>query len=215
MDKVAIFLRKSESENRFREVILGSFKKEEFNDIKICRGFFQERGKYFASDCFMSVAPLISCDRKVSAVGVYNGIWKGDFDSFVAGLRKIKCLCGISLQVIKRRIKRYHWHAKIFIASDEQGPQLGIIGSSNITSRAFGLTKQWNFEADVILWNDANPTAKQVMQHIFESINDNNASSVIVSNYAPDDIVNQGLSLQDRLRNLSIEIDELSEVIEE
>ena len=94
-----------------------------------------------------------------------NGIWKGDFDSFVLGLRTFDCpCCGKPLNVQKRRIKRYHWHAKIFLASNSQGPQLGIIGSSNITSRAFGLTEAWNFEADVILWNNINPTAKQVMQ---------------------------------------------------
>ncbi len=156
MEKIAIVLRKSETENKFREVILGAFKQDGFVDIHICSGFFQERGKYFASNCFIANAAKISCKRNVNTVGVYNGIWKGDFDSFVAGLRKIKCSCGTPLNVIKRKIKRYHWHAKIFIASDSNGPQLGVIGSSNITSRAFGLTTAWNFEADVILWNDSN-----------------------------------------------------------
>tara|TARA_B100001750_G_scaffold196569_1_gene168805 strand:+ start:92 stop:766 length:675 start_codon:yes stop_codon:yes gene_type:complete len=214
MEKVAIFLRKSEAENRFRQVILGSFNVHDFSEIMICSGFFQERGKYYASDCFKSAAPLLVCHRKVSVVGVYNGIWKGDFDRFSSEIGQIKCPCGVSMHVAKRRIKRYHWHAKIFIASDDDGPQLGVIGSSNITSRAFGITKSWNFEADAILWNSANPAADAVMGEIFESVTDNNASSVIVSNYAIEDKVNQGFSLRKRLQDLVAEIEEMSEIVE-
>lgn len=214
MEKVAIFLRKSEAENRFREVILGCFNAHDFSEIMICSGFFQERGKYFASDCFKSAAPPLVCHRKVSVVGVYNGIWKGDFDRFSSEIGQIKCPCGVLMHVDKRKIKRYHWHAKIFIASDDDGPQLGVIGSSNITSRAFGITKSWNFEADAILWNSANPAADAVMGEIFESVTDNNAGSVIVSNYAIEDRVNQGLSLRRRLQDLIAEIEGMSEIVE-
>lgn len=214
MEKVAIFLRKSEAENRFREVILGCFNTHDFTEIMICSGFFQERGKYFASDCFKSAAPPLVCQRKVSVVGVYNGIWKGDFDRFTREVGQIKCPCGIAMHVDKRKIKRYHWHAKIFIASDHDGPQLGVIGSSNITSRAFGITKSWNFEADAILWNSNNPAADSVMGQIFESVTDNNAGSVIVSNYAIEDRVNQGLTLRRRLQDLIAEIEGMSEIVE-
>lgn len=215
MEKVAIILRKSQIENKFRDVILGAFKQDKFNTIHICSGFFQERGKYFASNCFIAESPKISCKRKVIVVGVYNGIWKGDFDSFVTGLRKIKCLChGTPLHVIKRKIRRYHWHAKVFIASDSKGPQLAVIGSSNITSRAFGLTKLWNFEADVILWNDSNKTAKKIMAGVFDNTNEDNIDGVIVSNYSSEDEINHGLSLQDRMKRLIKEIEEVSDVIE-
>lgn len=214
MERVAIFLRKSATENNFRRVLLSAFREDDFEHITICSGFFQERGKYFASDCFIKSPPHLACKRTVDVVGVYNGIWKGDFDKFVIGLRKITCGCGSPINIIKKRIKRYHWHAKIFIASDHNGPQLGIIGSSNITSRAFGLLPQWNFESDVILWNDSNPTAKKVMTSLFAENASNDATSIIVSDYSPEDTLNKGLTLQRRLSLLEEEINELSEEIE-
>ncbi|EHK4786421.1 hypothetical protein ACGT22_22415 [Vibrio parahaemolyticus] len=63
MEKVAVFLRKEEAINKFRDVILDSFQESEFTDITICSGFFQERGKYFASDCFNSFTPVLACQR--------------------------------------------------------------------------------------------------------------------------------------------------------
>jgi hypothetical protein len=214
MEKVAIFLRKEEAINKFRDVILNSFQASEFTDITICSGFFQERGKYFASDCFKRFTPKLTCKRTTKVVGVYNGIWKGDFDTFAQKMSNITCTCKTQMNIEKRRVKRYHWHAKIYIASDVNGPQLGVIGSSNMTSRAFGDGASWNFEADVVLWNDSNKKAQEIMSQIFRSNADSDASSIIVSNYATDDLANRGLTLQRRLELLLEEIDSFSEIVE-
>ncbi|RBM84012.1 hypothetical protein DLR74_18130 [Vibrio paracholerae] len=214
MEKVAVFLRKEEAINKFRDVILDSFQESEFTDITICSGFFQERGKYFASDCFKRFTPVFACERTTKVVGVYNGIWKGDFDTFALKMGNITCSCGTKMKIEKRRVKRYHWHAKIYIASDIDGPQLGVIGSSNMTSRAFGNNTQWNFEADVVLWNDANEKAKRIMSQIFESNSDSDASSIIVSTYSTDEPANRGLTLQKRLQLLLEEIESFSEIVE-
>lgn len=214
MQKIAIFLRKSAAENNFRKVLLAAFKEQSFIHTTICSGFFQERGKYFSSNCFINNMPMYPCNRVVDVVGVYNGIWKNDFNQFVQNLKTINCGCGTPIKINKRRISGYHWHAKIFIAADSEGPQLGIIGSSNITSRAFGLMPQWNFEADVILWNNANPAAKAIMDFIFQENNSISQNSVIVSEYLQEDPANRNLSLQQRLLSLRSEIEETSKVVE-
>ena len=210
MQKIAIFLRKLSAENNFRRVLLAAFKEQSFIRTTICSGFFQERGKYFSSNCFLAHMPPCPCNRIVDVIGVYNGIWKNDFDHFVNNLKTASCGCGIPITINKRRISRYHWHAKIFIAADTEGPQLGIIGSSNITSRAFAVFKQWNFEADVILWNDNNPAAKAIMAFLSEKTESKNQDNIFVSHYLQEDPANQNLSLQERLLSLRNEIENIS-----
>lgn len=214
LEKVAIILRKSKAENRFREIILQSFQSNAFSALTICSGFFQERGTYFASSCFAARPPKWPCRKQVTTVGVYNGIWKRDFDSFAVGLGSIACSCGKSLPVTKRRVRGYHWHAKVFIASDANGPQLGVIGSSNITSRAFGIAKAWNFEADAVLWNEAHPGASKVIDAALAVDQDSDPGAIIVSVYDRNDPRNRGLSLQERLGQLLADIDGVSDVVE-
>ena len=214
MERVAVVLRKSHAVNRFREIILRSFQAQGFSDLLLCSGFFQGRPAYNASSCFGSASPQYPCLKRVTTVGLYNAIWRSDYDAFTAGLAQLKCPCGMPLRVTKRRIKRDHWHAKVFIASDNRTPHLGIIGSSNMTSRAFGPGPQWNYEADVVLWNDSHAPSQAVMAGALEAVQDDTPFSIIVSDYAADDRLNRGLSLEQRLRQLESEIIDLSDVTE-
>jgi phosphatidylserine/phosphatidylglycerophosphate/cardiolipin synthase-like enzyme len=215
MERVAIILRKSSAINRFRTIILDCFASDEFDEHLLCSGFFQERGKYFASRCFAASAPRHPHHKLVTVVGVYNKIWSGDFDKFVLGLRGIKCGCGTPVHVRRRKIRRYHWHAKVFVAFKGGEPMIGIIGSSNITGRAFGLLKDWNYEADVILWNDAHATSKMVVDRALEVIEEESPGfGVIVSNYASDEPTNGGLTMREKLIRVVEEIHRISTEIE-
>ena len=214
MEKVAIFLRQSEAINRFREVILRSFERHEFDQLHLCSGFFQERGTFSASSDLAASSPTWPCRKKVTAVGVYNGTWKPDFDQFIAGLEMIQCRCGMPLSVEKRRTRRYHWHAKIFIAGEDGSPALGIVGSSNLTRNAFGNSGSWNYEADVVLWNSSSVAANQVMANVLEGISNDAPQSVIVTSYNAEEPPNGNLSLQDRLRFLRDEINAHSVIVE-
>lgn len=214
MEKVAIFLRQAEAINHFRTVILRSFERDEFDQLHICSGFFQERGTFSASRDLAGSSPTCPCLKKVTAVGVYNGMWKPDFDQFVMGLKAIQCCCGIPLSVEKRRTKRYHWHAKIFIASEGDAPRLGIVGSSNMTRNAFGNSGSWNYEADVVLWDSSSTAANQVMANVLEGISNDSPHSIIVTSYNAEEPSNGNLSLQDRLRFLRDEIDDQSNIVE-
>jgi hypothetical protein len=214
MERVAIILRKAQAINRFREIILRSFQEPRLNDIILCSGFFQDRSNYQASGCFAKAAPYLPCVKKVTSIGLYNAIWRKDYDAFTNGLRSIKCPCGKPINVEKRRVARDHWHAKVFIASESNRPALGIIGSSNITNRAFGPSAHWNYEADVVLWNAGSSVASAIVGGVLEGFDDNNPFSVVVSDYSADDPINRGLSLEARLSALREEIIDASEAVE-
>jgi hypothetical protein len=211
MQKIAILLRKTSAINRFREIILASFKSDDFDKLLICSGFFQGRKNYDASTCFNSNQPRFPCIKSVVTVGLYNNMWKPDYLTFINGLQKITCPCGRALQVEKRKISKGQWHAKIFIAFEENIPQLGIIGSSNMTSRAFGINRHWNYESDVVMWDDENKSASSIMTTILNtSLEENNPNSILVADYNPEDRLNRGLPISKRLKDLYDEIIELS-----
>jgi phosphatidylserine/phosphatidylglycerophosphate/cardiolipin synthase-like enzyme len=221
LQKIAIILRKNSTPNIFREIILSSFGAHEFDELLICSGFFQEKkGKktsFLASQSFATKAPQYPCKKNITTVGIYNNIWKKQYDDFTTALANIKCSCGTSLVVKKRQIKKYHWHAKVFIASSNTKPIIGIIGSSNITSRAFGALASWNYEADVVLWDDSNKVASKIISEAFESnlIEQQQPSNeIIVSNYAIRDLRNRGLTLSQRLATLQQDIENLSSAVE-
>lgn len=214
MEKVAIFLRQSEAVNRFRDVILRCFERKEFDQLYVCSGFFQERGKFSASGSIAESAPTWPCLKKVTVIGVYSGMWKPDFDEFVDRLEKIKCPCGKSLIVEKRRTKRYHWHAKVFIACENGNPALGIVGSSNMTRNAFGVSTPWNYEADVVLWDASSKAANAVMVGILENVTNDFPQSIMVTTYNAEEQHNGNLSLRDRLEFLLGEINEQSDIVE-
>lgn len=90
-------------------------------------------------------------------------------------------------------------------------PVLGIIGSSNISVRAFGIRKDWNYEADVVLWNSCDLDANKIVQSALESREGNeDGFGIIVSNYASDDLINRGLTIEKKLLRLIDEINESS-----
>ena len=214
MGRVAIILRKAHAVNRFREIILSSFQEPRLNNILLCSGFFQDRANYQASACFKASAPHFPCEKNLTTVGLYNAIWRKDYDTFTNSLRSIKCQCGQPINVQKRRVSRYRWHAKVFIASENDRPMIGIIGSSNITNRAFGPSTQWNYEADVVLWSAKDPTANAIVRGAIDRVEDNNPFGVVVSDYAADDPLNRGLSLEERLIALREEVLNISDAVE-
>lgn len=202
---VSILLRKSHAINRFRQIILNSINNDHFDEFLVCSGFFQENKHYSASSSFVFTR---SSSCTVTTVGVYNWLWKAQYDSFVTELRKKTIPSGAPITISALRIPRFHWHAKIFIAKRGGAALLGIIGSSNITKRAFGLDKSFNYECDVVLWFDTDSTISSVVRGALEGLQ--NPAEVILAKYDPEDPVNSGLTLPQRLLDLEKEIRILS-----
>lgn len=95
------------------------------------------------------------------------------------------------------------WHAKVFLAKQGTVPLVGIIGSSNITRRAFGLDKDFNYECDVVFWGETVPDIDKAMSAAIGDSGD--ISDVIVTNYDDNHPANRQ-PLQDRLSSLELEI---------
>lgn len=60
-----------------------------------------------------------------------------------------------SFSSVQKRIPSMGWHAKVFLAKRAGVPLVGIIGSSNITRRAFGELNDFNYECDVVIWDES------------------------------------------------------------
>lgn len=95
------------------------------------------------------------------------------------------------------------WHAKVFLAKQGNRPLVGIIGSSNITRRAFGELKKFNYECDVVMWDESVPEVDAAISAAIG--NPGNISDVIVTNYDDKHAANRQ-PLQDRLLSLEAEI---------
>ena len=95
------------------------------------------------------------------------------------------------------------WHAKVFLAKHGNQPLVGIIGSSNITRRAFGLDKDFNYECDVVLWEEGVPEIDRAIDTAIGDTGD--ISDVIVTNYDDSHRANRQ-PLSNRLLTLETEI---------
>lgn len=196
---IAVVLRNSIQVNLFADVLLSAVRLEGITEILLCSGFFQEgRGKFSASAHRDLARAMTESEAEVITVGVHNGGWRHDYESFVNALR------AEGASVDSRRMSSYHWHAKVAIVSDGEGPLAGIIGSSNMTRSAFGDSAPFNFEADVVLWSvRAEARGFDVLGET-EAANRDVRYDLIRANYSPSE--NFGLSEADRLAELRAQI---------
>ena len=87
----------------------------------------------------------------------------------------------------------------------DRRPILGIIGSSNMTRPAFSSGGTFNYEADVVMWDDSIRGLDGIMSSVIEG--NENPFGLIVTDYDPDK--NKGVSIADRLNGIIGEIQDL------
>jgi hypothetical protein len=213
MERVAIFLRQSAATNRFREIIRACIGSPGFQRFHVGSGFFQERGSFSASIDLGGASPAHTSKKEIVAIGVYNGYWRPDFDTFVANLLALPGPPG-GYTVQKRIPNGYRWHAKVFLAHDQEGPALGIVGSSNMTRPAFGTESPFNYEADAVMWDDTNADTQRVMDAALEINTADEGIGAIVSTYDREHPANRGDTLRARLAELAAQIERSSAVVE-
>lgn len=110
----------------------------------------------------------------------------------------------VETRLLQKKTRGNHWHAKIFILKRGVVPIFGIIGSSNMTSRAFGLGPNFNFESDVVLWDTANNPINTLCLQQAATI-DNNVNDLIFADYNNER--NRGLTAMQRLELLETALD--------
>jgi hypothetical protein len=205
MHRVAIFLRNTGSVNKFRRAILNTLRVNSVDEALICSGFFQDDGKYSAGDDFDLISHRSCSPLKVTTLGLYSYSWKHQYSTFFAKLKAANaCGCFIAAQ---KRIPSMGWHAKVFIAKQAATPVVGIIGSSNITRRAFAELTDFNYECDVVIWEEGIPEIEGAINGAIGDVGD--ISDVIVTNYDESHRANKR-SLRERLTALEAEILEKS-----
>lgn len=194
-------MRKTGSLNKFRAAILGALRTDIVDNALLCSGFFQDDGRYSAGADFDLTSHRSCSPLKITALGLYSYSWKAQYSSFFAQLQaQNACVC---FSAVQKRIPSMGWHAKVFLAKRGNTPLVGIIGSSNITRRAFGLDKDFNYECDVVFWDESVP---EIDRAISAAIGDpGDVSDVIVTNYDENHPANRQ-PLQTRLLSLEAEI---------
>ncbi len=195
---IAILFRKREAPNLFREFILNSIALQVGDNALMCSGFFQEaRGNNYRASSEGGLASILSNTKtKLTTIGIHNNSWTPSYRDFIASLNS----AGVNVDAfISSRLK---WHAKIFLLRKGKIPKIGIIGSSNITRPAFGITDPFNYEADVVLWSGAKKRFQTLLKKSFPESDD--WHQLIVAPYSPDS--NGGLTIEQRLSLLYDEV---------
>jgi hypothetical protein len=149
---LAIILRKQLLFNRFRDLMISVINTGHGDNALLCSGFFQEdfKGYGYKASRELNFANVIAKNNvELTTVGVYHYSWKPSYLNFKNNL----VAAGVNIKA--KYMQGLNWHAKVFILSKGSDPIFGIIGSSNITRRAFGSIVDFNYECDTVIWPDS------------------------------------------------------------
>jgi hypothetical protein len=194
---IAIVLRTDTSKNVFRDVIISALASGHIDRAVLCSGFFQDNFKEsayrvsdersFASVCAASSVSLVT-------VGIHNATWRPAYLHFRNNMKA----AGANVQCFYKRGMR--WHAKVFIGSKGGVPNIGIVGSSNMTRNAFSVGPKSNNECDVFMWDRKSPIA-----HLAAELADGISGQIVIrAPYIPR--LNDGLDLPKMLNRIQQEV---------
>lgn len=100
---------------------------------------------------------VLTVAGKFNSFGSFPSEWEAKYALFIRNLRSA------GLQVEAWSAPEKNWHAKIAVRLKDRVPVAALIGSSNLTRPAYGIPNisppitpfgNWNFEGDVLIWND-------------------------------------------------------------
>ena len=196
---LAIFLRRSHAPNLFRDSIVKSLSLGIGDRAIMCSGFFQEETPpgYMASAEPGFASALAHNPIKLTTIGVHNYGWRDRYRAF----RDNMTAAGATVDAYYK--KGMNWHAKIFLLERRGRCILGIVGSSNVTRKAFGTSVPYNNECDVALWTRGAHRFGQWLDGALYESNDD-FPPVIRGSYSTR--ANGGISIADRLSVLREEV---------
>lgn len=201
MRRVAIILRNTGSVNRFRRTILGALRLTVVDEALVCSGFFQDDRKYSAGSDFDVMSHRSGAPLCLTTLGLYSYSWKAQYATFFSQLQAANP--HPSFTALQKRVPSMGWHAKVFIAKQAGRPLVGVIGSSNITRKAFAELSDFNYECDVLFWEESISVVDIAMSAALGDSGD--ISGVIVTNYDDNHPANR-VPLADRLLALEAQI---------
>ena len=198
---LAIFIRKRTLINKFRELLIGSIDTGLGDEAIICSGFFQEnfKGSLFQVSNEGNLGKILLKNKiTLTTIGVHNTYWLAPYRNFRDNL------INMGLTVHAKVSRGFRWHAKIYLLKKKGRPIFAIIGSNNMTRNAFGISSPFNFESDVVLWLDEFKEFNKLINGTVNELREF-ASETIIADYSPEK--NFGLSIEDRLKQLSDDIE--------
>jgi hypothetical protein len=127
--------------------------------------------------------------------------WEAKYHEFV---RKLRQLPNVNIHPITEK----NWHAKVSIRINKGKPIAAIIGSSNLTTNAYGLFNRFNHECDVVLWENK----RRYNNIMLSSVNSWNEFDYIYLRRIRREILYKGekvIKEEDRLKDTYMKIKEI------
>lgn len=223
MFKFAVILSARSRVNLFRIALTQAFHSGFLDQFIVSSGFFHERtnkqGSFYASDAFINAR--LPNSAKVIVVGSYNPS-SSEFESFYLQLKNhLMTKNGGVVPVSRRKAKKpwaNKWHAKVFLARQQNKYRFAIVGSSNLTRSAFS-HGSCNNETDVIIWDSAHASTNKMVEMCLDEVPEefgpyNDGPNVFIGRYDPLDPLNRAnLSMQRRLRMIWEDILQATRVV--
>ena len=203
---IAIVLRTDGNRNTFRDALVSVLGSSHVDEALLCSGFFQDNFKnspyqVSAEKSFSRVCA--SSGVALTTVGIHNSTWKPAYQRFRDNMRN----AGVNITCKYKHGMR--WHAKVFVGSKNGVPNIGIVGSSNMTRNAFSTGPQFNNECDVFLW-DRRSQISSLASEIADGLGD---QIIVRAPYVAR--MNDGMHISKMLGRIQSEVlvdDELSEL---
>jgi len=164
-----ITLRQNNEKSYFRDNLLGMISRTQDlngNRLILASGYFSEYENQAYSICGDNLKQALENNSKICEIDIIGA--KGSIKSFNRFCEKIRSLG--RERVIPIQLPKNNWHAKIamILKPTKEGkrgtiPVCAIVGSSNLTRPAFGITPRpqnvnsdvkFNYECDVLIFSN-------------------------------------------------------------
>lgn len=167
-----ITLRDDASISYFREIIIGIIETKELGVDRIIfsSGYFTEPLLDIKNKNGKTLVDAIVYNKNIKEIKIVGSMQeKTQFNSFVGKLkRKIGSLTKVSKSFCPLGVK--NWHAKMcfFIPKGKNNWSIAIVGSSNMSAPAFGISSKgiFNVESDVTIWRDNNAEMSKLVDDL-------------------------------------------------
>lgn len=209
---IAIMLRTSLTRSLYRDAIISTIDSGSGNYALLCSGFFQENfnGSLYQASAEPNFSAALNKHLvQLDTLGVHNGSWIGSYRNFCNNL------IGHGVNLVPYVMSGLQWHAKVFLLKKNNSHVFGIVGSSNVTANAFGVSNtpplptsspipptRFNYECDVYMWDDSNLIISNVMNSLIAQ--DDIRQQVIFAQY--NQLDNIGRSIELRLSEIEDQI---------
>lgn len=170
---ICIFLRTKKKPNNFRKTILNIIQDTDIDYVLLTYPYFAEEkpyinssgkkeyGKYSILNDELQNSILMRDNFTIYTISSATvDLWKESYEKFAEKLKDAICKSGKKIYYNNYEVgtKDKILHAKFCIGckyiEEKWIPVVLVLGSSNLTNKAFAEYTKFNYESDIVLWND-------------------------------------------------------------